>query len=155
MSLNMYRNGLLGLNMRKYRNELMSLWFKYGNTSFNFYKMSVINYTLYDSKSHLAPYLPSHPVMGINPEKAFGTVSAAAWGSASILPISWAYILMMGSEGLKKASEVSSLLLSTSLIHLSIYLFICRLQYSMLTIWPHDLKIITKYCSKDLMVKTH
>ena len=58
------------------------------------------------SKSHLAPYLPGHPVTGPNPVKSFGTVSSAAWGSASIIPISWAYILMMGSKGLKKASEV-------------------------------------------------
>ena len=50
--------------------------------------------------------MPGHPVTGPNPVKSFGTVSSAAWGSASIIPISWAYILMMGSKGLKKASEV-------------------------------------------------
>ncbi len=58
---------------------------------------------------HLAPYLPEHPVVkGVNPAKSIhgtvGTVSAAPWGSASILTISWAYIAMMGASGLKKAT---------------------------------------------------
>ena len=53
-------------------------------------------------RSHLAPYLPDHPVVvGVNPAAdpsgTIGTVSAAPWGSACILPISWAYIAMMGS----------------------------------------------------------
>ncbi len=62
------------------------------------------------SKAHLAPYLPSHPIThvdGIQYDKSLGTVSSAAWGSAAILPISWAYIKMMGPKGLKRASEVS------------------------------------------------
>ena len=49
---------------------------------------------------------PITPTPGGVPGKSFGSVSAAAWGSASILPISWAYIKMMGSKGLRKASEV-------------------------------------------------
>lgn len=58
---------------------------------------------------HLAPYLPDHPVVdGVNPAKTehgtIGTVSAAPWGSASILTISWAYIAMMGASGLKLAT---------------------------------------------------
>jgi len=58
---------------------------------------------------HLAPYLPDHPVVeGVNPAKSkhgtIGTVSAAPWGSASILTISWAYIAMMGASGLKQAT---------------------------------------------------
>ena len=58
---------------------------------------------------HLAPYLPDHPVVaGVNPDKSehgtIGTVSAAPWGSASILTISWAYIAMMGASGLKQAT---------------------------------------------------
>jgi glycine dehydrogenase len=53
---------------------------------------------------HLAPYLPGHAVVGIGQKESIGAVSAAPWGSASILPISWAYIRMMGGEGLKKAS---------------------------------------------------
>ncbi len=60
-------------------------------------------------KSHLAPFLPDHPlVKGVNPQLAdqggIGSVSAAPWGSASILTISWAYIAMMGAQGLKKAT---------------------------------------------------
>jgi len=63
---------------------------------------------------HLAPYLPDHPlVSGVNPaagpEGTIGTVSAAPWGSASILPISWAYIAMMGADGLKKATQLAIL----------------------------------------------
>ena len=61
------------------------------------------------SKAHLAPYLPTHPITpqdGVTSDKSFGTVSAAMWGSASILPISWAYVKLMGPEGLKSASEV-------------------------------------------------
>ncbi len=58
---------------------------------------------------HLAPYLPDHPVVkGVNPKQTeagtIGTVSAAPWGSASILTISWAYIAMMGAQGLKQAT---------------------------------------------------
>ena len=65
-------------------------------------------------KRHLAPFLPDHPVVGgVNPaaghRETIGTVSAAPWGSASILSISWAYILMMGAEGLKRATQVAIL----------------------------------------------
>lgn len=65
-------------------------------------------------KQHLAPYLPSHCVVeGVNPyagqEPTIGSVSAAPWGSAGILPISWAYVSMMGAEGLKFATEVAIL----------------------------------------------
>lgn len=63
-------------------------------------------------KAHLAPYLPAHPITltgAANPDKSFGTVSSAAWGSAAILPISWAYIKMMGPRGLKRASEMAIL----------------------------------------------
>ncbi len=61
-------------------------------------------------KSHLAPFLPSHTeqeLTGTTPNN--GTISAAPWGSASILPISWMYIKMMGNEGMKKASEIAIL----------------------------------------------
>jgi len=56
--------------------------------------------------SHLLDFLPGNPVC---PEKGAGPVSATNWGSASILPISWAYIAMMGPEGLKEATEVAIL----------------------------------------------
>ena len=59
-------------------------------------------------KAHLAPFLPGHPVLdgGTAP---VGPVSAAPYGSSSILPISWVYMLMMGGEGLKHATEVAIL----------------------------------------------
>ena len=65
-------------------------------------------------RSHLAPYLPDHPVVGgvnpaADPSGTVGTVSAAPWGSAGILPISWAYIAMMGARGLRRATEVAIL----------------------------------------------
>lgn len=61
-------------------------------------------------KSHLAPFLPNHTVINIdNAGKDCGAVSAAPWGSASILPISYMYIKMMGSAGLRKATEVAIL----------------------------------------------
>merc|ERR1712212_220415 len=67
-------------------------------------------------KAHLAPFLPSHPVIATGSAtymgkqaKPFGVVSAAPYGSAAILPISWAYIKMMGSRGLKRATQVAIL----------------------------------------------
>lgn len=60
-------------------------------------------------KAHLKPFLPSHPVVSMGGEKSLGPVSAAPWGSASILPISWTYIAMMGGEGLRKATEIAIL----------------------------------------------
>ncbi len=53
----------------------------------------------------LAPYLPNHPVVEVGGEKGTGPVSAAPWGSASILPISWSYIRLLGPDGLRKATE--------------------------------------------------
>ena len=59
---------------------------------------------------HLANFLPSHQIIKESgPKNGMGAVSAAPWGSSSILPISWMYIKMMGAEGLKKASQVSIL----------------------------------------------
>ena len=61
-------------------------------------------------KAHLAPFMANHSVQPINgPHQGQGAVSAAPWGSASILPISWMYIAMMGGEGLKRATEVAIL----------------------------------------------
>uniref|UniRef100_A0AAR2L2Y1 glycine dehydrogenase (aminomethyl-transferring) n=1 Tax=Pygocentrus nattereri TaxID=42514 RepID=A0AAR2L2Y1_PYGNA len=63
-------------------------------------------------KQHLAPFLPSHPVVNMqssNTVSSLGTISAAPWGSSAILPISWAYIKMMGSKGLRHATEVAIL----------------------------------------------
>jgi glycine dehydrogenase len=59
--------------------------------------------------AHLVPYLPGHPLVKVGGEKAIGAVSAAPWGSSSILPISWMYIEMMGGHGLKLATQVAIL----------------------------------------------
>ncbi len=59
--------------------------------------------------AHLAPFLPSHPLRKVGGASAIGPVSAAPWGSGSILPISWAYIAMMGAQGLRRATEIAIL----------------------------------------------
>jgi len=58
---------------------------------------------------HLAPFLPGHPIVDLDHAQACGTVSAAPWGSASILPISWAYIALMGYDGLTEATKIAIL----------------------------------------------
>ena len=65
-------------------------------------------------KAHLAPFAPGHILVdGVNPAAGNDIearqVSAAPWGSASILPISWSYIAMMGADGLKRATQVAIL----------------------------------------------
>ena len=60
-------------------------------------------------REHLVPFLPSHPVIETGGEQAIGAVSAAPWGSPSILPISWMFIAMMGAKGLTHASKVAIL----------------------------------------------
>ncbi len=59
--------------------------------------------------AHLVPYLPGHPVVRLGGEKSIHAVSAAPWGSASILLISHAYISMMGSQGLTNATRYAIL----------------------------------------------
>ncbi|CAN2199448.1 glycine dehydrogenase [Candidatus Nanopelagicaceae bacterium] len=62
------------------------------------------------SRAHLAPFLPNHPLDELaGPQSGPGPVSSAPYGSASILPISWAYIRMMGGEGLTHATQVAIL----------------------------------------------
>jgi len=64
-------------------------------------------------QAHLAPFLPTHPLVPTgalpgfkNDDKSFGTMAAAPFGSSLILPISYAYISMMGSEGLAEVRSV-------------------------------------------------
>jgi glycine dehydrogenase len=59
--------------------------------------------------AHLAPHLPGHPVVAISGPENCGTISAAPWGSASILAISWAYIALMGQDGLPEATKIAIL----------------------------------------------
>ncbi|MFZ6002610.1 MAG: aminomethyl-transferring glycine dehydrogenase [Actinomycetota bacterium] len=62
------------------------------------------------ARAHLAPFLPNHPLVGeAGPATGPGPISGAPWGSASILPISWAYIALMGPDGLRRATEVAVL----------------------------------------------
>jgi glycine dehydrogenase len=61
-------------------------------------------------REHLVPFLPNHPLVpSAGPTTGPGPISAAPWGSAGILPISWAYIRMMGPDGLVEATEVAIL----------------------------------------------
>jgi glycine dehydrogenase len=61
-------------------------------------------------RSHLAPHLPNHPMdAGAGPETGVGPVSAAPFGSANILPISWAFIRLMGGAGLTRSAQVAVL----------------------------------------------
>jgi glycine dehydrogenase len=59
---------------------------------------------------HLAPFLPNHPLLPeAGPDSGIGPVSAAPYGSPNVLPISWAYIRLMGPEGLRRATQVAVL----------------------------------------------
>ena len=61
-------------------------------------------------RAHLAPYLPNHPLVPeAGPDTGIGPISEAPWGSAGILPISWAYVRLMGPDGLRTASLVAIL----------------------------------------------
>ncbi len=60
-------------------------------------------------KAHLTDFLPTHPLVPVGGDAGIGAVSAAPWGSPGILPISWAYIAMMGTQGLTAATEVAIL----------------------------------------------
>ncbi|MCS6897338.1 MAG: aminomethyl-transferring glycine dehydrogenase, partial [Nitrospira sp.] len=59
--------------------------------------------------AHLVPFLPGHPLVDVGGPEAIGPIAAAPYGSAGILPISWAYIALMGREGLTKATQVAIL----------------------------------------------
>jgi glycine dehydrogenase len=58
-------------------------------------------------KSHLAPFLPSHPLADLGPKSRIGPIAATPYGSASILTISWIYIRLMGPAGLAHASKIA------------------------------------------------
>jgi glycine dehydrogenase len=59
--------------------------------------------------AHLAPFLPSHPLVKLGGPASIGPVAAAPYGSASLLPIAWAYLTLMAGEGLTKATKVAIL----------------------------------------------
>lgn len=61
-------------------------------------------------RAHLAPFLPNHPLLAdAGPDTSYGPVAAAPFGSAGVLPITWAFIAMMGGEGLRRASQTAVL----------------------------------------------
>ena len=61
-------------------------------------------------RAHLAPFLPNHPLRAeAGPTTGVGAISAAPWGSAGILPIPWMYVVMMGGDGLRRATQVAIL----------------------------------------------
>ena len=61
-------------------------------------------------RAHLAPFLPNHPLRAdAGPDSGIGAISAAPWGSAAILPISYTYVALMGRDGLQRATEVAIL----------------------------------------------
>jgi len=73
------------------------------------------------ARKHLAPYLPNHPLdPSAGPASGPGPISAAPFGSASILPISWSYIRMMGGDGLTRATQVAErhLVFDLDVVHL-------------------------------------
>jgi glycine dehydrogenase len=94
------------------------------------------------SRAHLAPYLPNHPLdQSAGPITGPGPISAAPFGSALILPISWAYIRMMGADGLKKASQVA--ILSANYISK-------KLQSSFPTLYTGQNGLIAHECIIDI-----
>ena len=60
-------------------------------------------------KKHLKNFLPTNPIIKVGGKKPIKAISAAPWGSASILTISYAYIKMLGEEGLRQSTEISIL----------------------------------------------
>jgi glycine dehydrogenase len=61
------------------------------------------------ARSHLAPFLPGHPLVPAAGPEGGPVISGAPWGSAGILPIPWAYLRLMGPDGLRRATEVAIL----------------------------------------------
>jgi glycine dehydrogenase len=98
-------------------------------------------------RSHLAPYLPNHPLAPeAGPDTGVGPVSGAPYGSASILPISWAYVRLMGGAGLTRASQVA--ILSANYIA-------SRLRESYPVLYSGNEGIVAHECILDLRGITH
>jgi glycine dehydrogenase len=98
-------------------------------------------------RSHLAPYLPNHPLAPeAGPETGVGPVSGAPYGSASILPISWAYVRLMGGAGLTRATQVA--VLSANYIA-------ARLREHYPVLYSGHEGIVAHECILDLRELTH
>ncbi len=93
-------------------------------------------------RSHLAPFLPNHPMVDeAGPTSGVGPVSAAPWGSAGILPISWAYVRLMGPEGLTQATK-SAVLSANYIAH--------RLAPYFPVLYTGDTGLVAHECILDL-----
>ncbi len=98
-------------------------------------------------RSHLAPYLPNHPLAPeAGPVTGIGPVSGAPYGSASILPISWAYVRLMGGAGLTRATQVA--ILSANYIA-------ARLRKHYPVLYSGNEGIVAHECILDLRGITH
>ena len=98
-------------------------------------------------RSHLAPYLPNHPLAPeAGPDTGVGPVSGAPYGSASILPISWAYVRLMGGAGLTRATQVA--ILSANYIA-------ARLRAYYPVLYSGNEGIVAHECILDLREITH
>ncbi|MEX2255325.1 MAG: aminomethyl-transferring glycine dehydrogenase [Acidimicrobiia bacterium] len=98
-------------------------------------------------RAHLAPFLPNHPLRPeAGPPTGIGPISAAPWGSAGILPISWAYLALMGADGLRRATEIAILNANYVAARLAEH-------YPVLFTGPNDL--VAHECILDLRAVTH
>jgi glycine dehydrogenase len=98
-------------------------------------------------RSHLAPFLPNHPLAPeAGPDTGVGPISGAPYGSASILPISWAYVRLMGGAGLTRASQIA--ILSANYIA-------ARLRESYPVLYSGSEGIVAHECILDLRGITH
>jgi glycine dehydrogenase len=98
-------------------------------------------------RSHLAPYLPNHPLVhDAGPQTGVGPVSGAPYGSAGILPISWAYVRLMGGAGLTRATQVA--ILSANYIA-------ARLREHYPVLYTGREGIVAHECILDLRELTH
>jgi glycine dehydrogenase len=99
------------------------------------------------ARSHLAPYLPNHPLAPeAGPVTGVGPVSGAPYGSAGVLPISWAYVRLMGGAGLTRASQVA--ILSANYIA-------ARLREYYPVLYSGNEGIVAHECILDLRGITH
>jgi len=93
-------------------------------------------------RAHLAPFLPNHPMVDeAGPSSGVGPISAAPWGSAGILPISWTYVRLMGPEGLTQATK--SAVLSANYIA-------ARLNQYFPVLYTGDTGLVAHECILDL-----
>ena len=98
-------------------------------------------------REHLAPYLPNHPLLAsAGPASSYGPVSAAPFGSAGVLPISWAFIALMGPDGLRRASQ-TAILAANYVAH--------RLNPHFPVLYTGDAGLVAHECIIDLRDVTH